>query len=281
MTLSGNTWFVTGASAGFGKALVREIVTRGGNAVAAARNVDDCADLVALAPDRVMAVTLDVTSPDQIAHAVAAALDRFGAIDVLVNNAGYGFLSTIEEASDVDVRRQFETNLFGPAALMRAVLPAMRARHSGFIVNVSSTAGSRGFAGSGYYSASKAALEALTEALAGEARELGIRAMIVTPGPFRTDFFGRSMSLPETEIADYATVIGQRRTYAASQGQQQGDPARGAAIIVDTVTGPNPPLRLVLGGKAQPTIVAAYQAKIADLAWSIDVAPRADFPKGE
>lgn len=281
MTLAGQTWFVTGASAGFGKALVREIVARGGNAVAAARKPGDVSDLVALAPDKVLAVQLDVTDANLIERAVDAALARFGVIDVLINNAGYGFLSTLEEASDADVRRQFETNVFGPAALIRAVLPSMRARRSGFVVNVSSTAGSRGFAGSGYYSASKAALEALTEALAVEARELGIRAMIVSPGPFRTDFFGRSLQQPETALPDYAHIADQRRAYAASQGRQQGDPARAAKIIVDTVTGPSPPLRLALGGHAQPTIVSAFEAKIADLAWCAQVAPLADFPEGE
>ena len=269
---------MTGASAGFGKAIVREVIARGGNAVAAARNPDDIADLVSEAPERVQAVKLDVTSDDQIAQSVSSALTRFGQIDVLVNNAGYGFLSTIEEAEDGAVRRQFETNLFGPAALMRAVLPGMRERRDGYIVNVSSTAGSRGFAGSGYYSASKAALEALTEALADEARGLGIRAMIVAPGPFRTDFFGRSMQLPDNEIADYANVLSQRQALASMDGQQRGDPVRGARIIVDTVMGENPPLRLVLGGQAQPTIVGAYRTKIADLAWSETIAPQADFP---
>ncbi|MBB35053.1 MAG: short-chain dehydrogenase/reductase [Hirschia sp.] len=278
MSLAGKTWFVTGASAGFGKAIVREVIARGGNAVAAARNPDDIADLVSEAPERVQAVKLDVTSDDQIAQSVSSALTRFGQIDVLVNNAGYGFLSTIEEAEDGAVRRQFETNLFGPAALMRAVLPGMRERRDGYIVNVSSTAGSRGFAGSGYYSASKAALEALTEALADEARGLGIRAMIVAPGPFRTDFFGRSMQLPDNEIADYANVLSQRQALASMDGQQRGDPVRGARIIVDTVMGENPPLRLVLGGQAQPTIVGAYRTKIADLAWSETIAPQADFP---
>ena len=278
MSLAGKTWFVTGASAGFGKAIVREVIARGGNAVAAARNPDDIADLVSEAPERVQAVKLDVTSDDQIAQSVSSALTRFGQIDVLVNNAGYGFLSTIEEAEDGAVRRQFETNLFGPAALMRAVLPGMRERRDGYIVNVSSTAGSRGFAGSGYYSASKAALEALTEALADEARGLGIRAMIVAPGPFRTDFFGRSMQLPDNEIADYANVLSQRQALASMDGQQRGDPVRGARIIVDTVMGENPPLRLVLGGQAQPTIVGAYRTKIADLAWSQTIAPQADFP---
>lgn len=274
-------WFVTGASSGIGRALVRDIISRGHRTVAAARRPDDVADLVALAPDRCMAVPLDVTSGAAIDAAVAAVIDRFGAIDILVNNAGYGFLSTIEEADAQAVERQFATNLLGPAALMRAVLPGMRARRSGFVVNISSTAGARGFAGSGYYSASKAALEAMTESLAAEARDLGIRAMIVCPGPFRTDFFGRSIDLPDTEIADYAATLAQRRAYAAANGRQRGDPARGARIIIDTVLGNAPPLRLVLGTQAHPTIVAAHEAKIADLQWSETVAPLADFPEGE
>ncbi|WP_311267964.1 oxidoreductase [Sphingobium sp. WCS2017Hpa-17] len=274
-------WFVTGASAGFGRALVREIMARGDRVVAAARRPEDVADLVARAPDRCMAVQLDVTSGAAIDAAVTAAFDRFGAIDMLVNNAGYGFLSTIEEAEAQAVERQFATNVLGPAALMRAVLPGMRARRSGFVVNISSTAGARGFAGSGYYSASKAALEAMTEALAAEARDLGIRAMIVCPGPFRTDFFGRSIDLPDTEITDYTATLTQRRAYAAADGTQKGDPARGAKIIIDTVLGDAPPLRLVLGAQALPTIVAAHEAKIADLQWSETVAPLADFPEGE
>lgn len=280
MTCAGKTWFVTGASAGFGKALVREVMARGGNAVAAARRADDLADVVAAGPDRCLAVQLDVTKPDHIDAAVQTAIARFGDVDVLVNNAGYGFLSTIEEARDEDVRLQFETNLFGPAALMRAVLPHMRARGSGFVVNVSSTAGARGFAGSGYYSGSKAALEAMTEALAAEAAPLGIRAMIVAPGPFRTDFFGRSLRTPKQPITAYADVLEQRNAYASADGAQRGDPVRAAKIIVDTVTGENPPLRLLLGGRAYPTIAGAYQAKLTDIARSEHVAPLADFPEG-
>lgn len=275
------TWFVTGASAGFGRALVHEILARGDRLIATARKPADVAVLAALAPEQLLAVRMDITDAAQIAAAVAAAHDRFGAIDVLVNNAGYGLLSTIEEADDDAILRQFETNVFGPAALMRAVLPHMRARRSGFIVNVSSTAGARGIAGSGYYSASKAALEALTEAVAAETGEIGIRAMIVCPGPFRTDFFGRSIDAPESAIGDYAGIAAQRRAYTAMDGQQRGDPQRGARIIVETVLGDDPPLRLVLGGKALPTITGALEAKLADLVRSRSTAPQADFPEGE
>ena len=281
MSLAGKTWFITGASAGFGKALVREVVARGGNAVAAARNPADAEDLVALAPQRTLAVKLDVTEPNDITCSVQAAIDRFGAVDVLVNNAGYGFLSAIEEAGDTQVRHQFEVNVFGPAALMRAVLPDMRARRTGMVVNISSTAGTRGFAGSGYYSASKAALEAMTEALAREAESLGIKAMIVEPGPFRTDFFGRSIRLPEREIADYGGLAEQRRNYAALDGRQRGDPTRAARIIVETVLESNPPMRLILGGAAWETATQAFRDKLTDMERSREVAPRADFPEGE
>lgn len=272
------TWFVTGASAGFGAALVQEILARGDRVIAAARRIEDIAPGDAA---RLLPVRLDVTRAADVDAAVAAAIVRFGAIDVLVNNAGYGLLSTIEEADEAAVRRQFDTNVFGPAALMRVVLPHMRARRSGFIVNVSSTAGARGFAGSGYYCASKAALEAMTEALAAEAASLGIRAMIVSPGPFRTDFYGRSLDTPGSEIADYASAVAQRHAAAASSGQQRGDPVRGACIIVDAVLGGDPPLRLLLGGRSHETVTAALHTKLADLQRSEAIAPLADFPEGE
>ncbi len=271
------TWFVTGASAGFGAAIVQEILSRGDCVIAAARRIED----IAIRDDRLLPVRLDVTRRSDMEAAVTAAIGCFGAIDVLVNNAGYGLLSTIEEAEEAAVRRQFDTNVFGPAALMRAVLPHMRARRSGFIVNVSSTAGARGFAGSGYYCASKAALEAMTEALAAEAADLGIRAMIVSPGPFRTDFYGRSLDTPHSEIGDYAAAVALRDAAAASSGQQRGDPERGARIIVDTVLGDNPPLRLLLGGRSHETVTGALQAKLADLQRSEATAPLADFPEGE
>ncbi|MCG2840954.1 oxidoreductase [Sandaracinobacter sp. RS1-74] len=279
MTTS-RTWLVTGASSGFGLALSRELLARGHRVAATARHPADIRRLAEIASeDRLLPLKMDITDNRQIESVVAGAVQRFGAIDVLVNNAGYGFLSTIEEAGDADVRRQFDTNVFGPAAMMRAVLPHMRAAGKGLVINFSSTAGTRGFAGSGYYSASKAALEALTEALAAEAGELGIRAMIVCPGPFRTDFFGRSMQLPATEIADYATTLAQRRSHVAASGTQGGDPVRAARIIVDTVEGGKLPMRLVLGGRALPTMRQALETKIADIEHSRQVAPLADFPE--
>ena len=279
MNLAGKTWFVTGASTGLGREMVREVLGRGGNAVAAMRDPAMAHGLEA--GERLLIVPLDVTKADQVRVAVQAALDRFGAIDVLVNNAGYGLLSTIEEASDAALRTQFETNLFGPIELMRACLPSMRARGRGVMVNVSSTAGSRGFAGSGYYSASKAALEALTEALDGEARSQGVRGMIVAPGPFRTEFFGRSIRTPESAIPGYDEVARMRATYLSFDGQQQGDPVRAARIIVDQASLDDPPLRLPLGGDACATIAGAFEAKAAQVRAHEALAPQADFPEGE
>jgi NAD(P)-dependent dehydrogenase (short-subunit alcohol dehydrogenase family) len=235
------TWLVTGGSAGFGREIVRAALARGARVVATARNPDHATDLVALAPDRVATAALDLTRPETIAPALAMARARFGAIDVLVNNAGYGLMATVEEAGDHAVRRLFETNLFGPAALIRAVLPEMRRRRSGLVINVSSTAGSRGLPGSGYYSASKSGLEMLTEALALEVADLGIRAMIVAPGPFRTDFFRRSIDTADAGLADYAAIRTQREAWLALDGAQRGDPARGAAMIIEAALSADPP----------------------------------------
>jgi len=274
-------WFVTGASTGLGKAVAREALARGHKVAAAARDPDDVADLAGAFPEHVLPVTCDVTQKTQIEDAIAATFARFGAIDVLVNNAGYGFLSTIEEASDKQIERQFAVNLFGPIALMRAVLPHMRERKSGFVVNLSSTAGSRGFPGSGYYSATKAALEALTEALAGEAAAFGVRSMIVAPGPFRTDFFGRSVERPGKSIPEYSSIAQTREGYLKTDHQQRGDPDRAARIIVDSVLSPMPPLRLPLGAGAPETICSAYRKKIADIERNASLAAQADFPEGE
>ncbi|QQN75271.1 SDR family NAD(P)-dependent oxidoreductase [Croceicoccus sp. YJ47] len=270
-------WFVTGASAGLGRALVSEIARRGDMAIAAARNTDDVGDLVDLAPERVLPVRCDVTDEAEIAHAVRDAEERFGRIDVLVNNAGYGLLSTLEEAGSDQIERQFAVNLFGPIRLMRAILPGMRRRGRGTIVNISSSAGSRGIPGSGYYCASKAALEALGEALAGETENLGIRSMLVTPGPLRTDFMGRSIDQPSQRMAAYEPIAEQRRAHLATDKMQAGDTARAAALIIETVLSPDPPMRLPLGSMACASISNAYRTKLADIARSESVAPKADF----
>ncbi len=184
----------------------------------------------------------------QVAEAAKKAEAKFGRIDVLVNNAGYGFLSAAEEAQEDEIRAQFETNFFGLAAMTRAVLPLMRKQRSGHILNISSMAGFIGFPGVAYYNASKFAVEGLSEALAKEVEPLGIKVTIVEPGPFRTDWAGRSLITPRKAIADYTDTAGARRKgIAGGSGKQAGDPVRAAAAMLKVVESPNPPLRLLLG----------------------------------
>ena len=276
---SARTWFITGSSAGFGRTIAEAVLARGGRVVATARNPATLADLVAGAGDRAIALPLDVTKPDQIADAVAQA-EAWGGIDVLVNNAGYGFISGIEEASDAEVRAQFETNFFGLAALTRAVLPGMRARRSGFVINLSSIAGIAGNAATGYYSATKFAVEGLTESLAKEGAPLGIRAMIVEPGAFRTDFAGRSIRVAADAIEDYAEVISRKAMLAGYDGTQAGDPVRAAEAIIAAVESETPPLRLLLGRVASETARTVHAARLAEAEAGHERAVAADYPEG-
>lgn len=279
--LTGKTWLITGTAAGFGRALANEILARGGQVVATARNVDAVADIAALAPDRVLAVTLDVTRQADIDIAVAAAIERFGRIDVLANNAGYGFLAALEEGTEAEIRHQFDVNVFGLAALTRAVLPHMRAAGAGHVVNFSSTAGTRGNAGVGYYSASKFAVEAMSESLSREIAEFGIKVLIVEPGPFRTDFSGRSIGKPAQPIAAYQAAARMRDYSDSLDGTQAGDPLRAATIIVDTVLSADPPLRLILGAQAYEGAIQSIRERLADMERSRDIAPLADYPADE
>jgi NAD(P)-dependent dehydrogenase (short-subunit alcohol dehydrogenase family) len=272
-------WFVTGASAGFGRTLCEEILRRGDRVVATARSPGQLADLAVLAPERVLVQRLDVTQPQEIASAVRAAEERFGRLDVLVNNAGYGFLSGLEEGSDAEMRAQFEVNVFGLVAVTRAVLALLRRQRSGYIVNLSSVAGVYGVAGSAYYSASKFAVEGLSESLAKEVKPFGIGVLIVEPGPFRTDFFGRSMATPRSPLPEYAVLAEQRRGLGAMSGRQPGDPVRAAAAIVDAVCEASPRLRLVLGGGACERVRQALEKRLAEVQASRAVAESVDFPE--
>ena len=217
---------------------------------------------------------------DQIEAAASAAHKKFGRIDVLVNNAGYGYLAAIEEGDDADIRALFEANVFGLAHMTRAILPHMRAQGSGHIVNISSMGGVAGFHGVGYYNATKFAVEGLSEALAREVAPLGIKVLIVEPGPFRTDWAGRSLKTPKHPIEAYAeTAIARRKATQAYSGTQAGDPVRGAEAIIKTVESANPPLRLVLGAIA----LGAIRTKLDEMRKEIDaheaVALAADYPK--
>ncbi|MGI4795125.1 MAG: oxidoreductase [Janthinobacterium lividum] len=244
-------WFITGCSTGFGRELARLVLERGWRAVVTARNPDQVADLVKGNEDRALALKLDVTDANQVADTARAAQDRFGQVDVLVNNAGYGYLAAVEEGEDREVRAMFEANFFGLAAMTNAVLPGMRARRSGCIVNISSIGGLASFPATGYYHATKYAVEGLSESLAQEVGPLGIKVVIVEPGPFRTNWAGPSIKQSAARIPDYEATAGVRRAQTeARSGKQPGDPVRAAEAIITAVQSSEPPLHLVLGKPA-------------------------------
>jgi NAD(P)-dependent dehydrogenase (short-subunit alcohol dehydrogenase family) len=255
-------WLITGCSSGFGRALAEAVVAHGDRLVATAR---DPAALGDLAGDGVLAARLDVTDGESIRAAVAAAEEAYGGIDVLVNNAGYGLLGALEELSEAELRAAFETNLFGALWLTRAVLPGMRARRSGHIVQMSSVVGVVSGLGGGAYVGPKAALEAMSEALAAEVAHLGIRVTIVEPGAFRTEFSGRSLR-SAVPLADYAELVGPASAaFRASHGTQPGDPSRGAKAIIAAVESEDPPLRLPLGDESFGWLRTYFQRRIAEV----------------
>ena len=263
------TWLITGCSTGLGRAFAEEVLGRGHNAVVTARDVATVRDLVEAHPGTALGLALDVTDPARVTGVVAQAEERFGRIDVLVNNAGYGYRAAVEEGDEADVRRLFDTNLFGAIAMTKAVLPGMRARRAGTVVNVSSIGARACPAGSGYYSATKAALEAVTSALRKEIAPLGLTAMVVEPGAFRTDFAGRSLTQSAEAIADYADTAGKRRKeHDTVHGTQPGDPARAAAALVDVVTSGKAPELLVLGSDALAGLRSVLDGQRAEVdAW--------------
>jgi NAD(P)-dependent dehydrogenase (short-subunit alcohol dehydrogenase family) len=263
------TWLITGCSTGLGRALAQAVLARGHNAVVTARDVTTVEDITAAHPDKALALPLDVTDRAQITSAVEQAKARFGGIDVLVNNAGYGYRAAVEEADDADIRQLFDTNVFGTVDMIKAVLPAMRAQRSGSIVNISSIGARIKPAGSGYYSATKAALEGLSGSLHKELQPLGISVTVVEPGAFRTDFAGRSLTQSAKPIEDYAETAGKRRKENDTMhGTQPGDPAKAAEAILAVAEGPNPPSLLVLGNDAFGAFAAVAEAERAELdAW--------------
>jgi NAD(P)-dependent dehydrogenase (short-subunit alcohol dehydrogenase family) len=272
-------WFITGCSTGFGRELARYTLDRGYRVVVTARKPADVEDIAAGHGDRALALALDVTKPHEIAASVKAAEAKFERIDVLVNNAGVGYFAAVEESDDAEVRRMFEINFWGLANMSRAVLPGMRARHSGHIVNISSMGGVRGAPSVGYYNATKFGLEGLSEALAQEVAPLGIKVLIVEPSGFRTDWAGRSANETKNPISDYDSTAGARlRMIRGYSGKQPGDPVRAAAAIVKAVEAPDAPLRLMLGKAA----LAAGRGKIESMSRDFEswaaVTEGADFP---
>lgn len=274
------TWLITGASSGLGRALAEAVLEQGHNAVVTARNTSSVEQLVTAYPGRALGVALDVSDHGQVVDAVAAATAQFGRIDVLVNNAGHGYRAAVEESADDEVDELFATNFFGPVDLIKEVLPQMRARGSGTIVNVSSIGAPRSNPASGHYTATKAALEGISDALNREVAPLGIRVIVLEPGAFRTDFAGRSLLQSRTVIDDYAETAGRRRKENdTSHGTQQGDPARAADAVIAAVEGELAPFRLLLGSDAVAVVRGELQSRIDEIdAWA-HVSVTTDFPE--
>ncbi|MEU1501972.1 SDR family NAD(P)-dependent oxidoreductase [Streptomyces sp. NPDC005732] len=275
------TWFITGGGpGGFGMAYAEAALERGDNVVLTARRPELLAEWAAAHGDSVLVLPLDVTDTRRIGEAVAAAEARFGGIDVLVNNAGRGWYGSVEGMTDDAVRRTFELNFFAVVAVLRAVLPGMRARRSGWIVNMSSVAGLRGVTGFGYYTAAKFALEGLTEVLREEVAPLGVRVLAVEPGAFRTRAYAGFADEPVTETVDaYRPLVESVRDFMVAQdGAQPGDPVRAVRAVVEALDQAEPPRRLVLGGAGYDAVVGHLDAALAEIRAHEAVSRGADFP---
>lgn len=260
------TWLITGCSTGLGRALAEAVLDAGHRVVVTARDVASVRDLAEAHPETALALALDVTDDAQVTAAVDEAEARFGGVDVLVANAGYGYRAAVEEGEDEAVHRLFDTHLFGTVRMVKAVLPGMRQRRAGTIVTLSSMGARVSPEGSGYYAAVKAAIEALTLSLRKEVGPLGITAMTIEPGAFRTDFSGRSLTQSAVPIADYAETAGARRKERdTTDGTQPGDPAKAAAAIVDVVSSGAAPYLLVLGNDALDVVRASLDDLRSDL----------------
>ncbi|WBO23295.1 oxidoreductase [Sphingomonas abietis] len=275
-------WFISGCSTGFGRELARLVLEQGQRAVITARGRDRIADLAAIAPDRALALDLDVTDQGQINAAVEAAETHFGRIDILVNNAGYGYQSSVEEGEEPRIRAQFDANVFGLFALTRAVLPIMRRQKSGHVINITSVGGLIGFASSGYYSATKHAIEGWSDALKLEVSPLGIQVTCVEPGPFRTDWAGRSLEQTQSHIPDYAETAAKRMADTSGySGAQPGDPVRAAQTMIDIALKPDAPRHLVLGKFGYEAVTKRMTERLAEIEGLRAVSLAADFPEDE
>jgi NAD(P)-dependent dehydrogenase (short-subunit alcohol dehydrogenase family) len=272
------TWLITGCSSGFGKILAVAALARCDNVVVTARDPSSLTELVGKHPDTARATALDVTKQGAAAAAVALAEEVFGGLDILVNNAGYGFIGSIEETAPEEYRPTYETNVFGLIETTRAALPALRKKGGGRIVNISSGAGVVGAAGFGVYNGTKFAVEGLSEALALEVAPFGIAVIVVEPGPFRTEFLGRSINSSKIELPAYASTVGLARLYRDNNnGKQVGDPHKAIAVILKAIDADKPPLHLPLGRRAYSIIRSKFAAFAADMdAWEAE-ATATDF----
>lgn len=258
-------WFITGASSGFGKSFATYAIGKGYKVIVTARRLDKLKTIKASAPDNVEAIKMDVNNGEEVTQAVKQAIDRFGQVDVLINNAGFGIVGAVEETSENELRAQMETNFFGAVSVTRALLPIFRQQASGAIVNISSLGGQLSSPGFGAYSASKFALEGLSEALAAEIAPLGIKVLIVEPGQFRTDLAGSAMKyMPE--IPAYKDTVGKTRSFALNMnGTQEGDPIKAAAAIDQALSAEKTPLRLQLGEDAVTAIRQHSESLLKDM----------------
>ena len=273
-------WFITGVSTGLGRALAEAVLAQGDFLVGTVRDASQIEVMEQLAAGQVLCIQMDVTKVSEVKAAVEQAIKHFGQIDVLVNNSGHGMIGAIEEASDEEVRALFDVNVFGVLSVLRAALPHMRARHSGTVINMSSQGGMRSFPGSGHYCGSKHALEAFSESLAMELAPAGIKVLIVEPGPFRTDFAGRSMVVARQVIPDYAASSGMRRANLKNvDRKQKGDPVRAAEAIIQVVNSPNPPLRLALGAEALKGMREKVSSVMQEWSTWESISISADYPE--
>ena len=280
--VSDPVWFITGCSTGFGREFAELMLEKDWRVVATARDVSQVQDIADRGGDKALAVALDVNKPDQVKAAVEAAVAKFGRIDVLVNNAGYGYFAAVEEGEEDEIRAMFDTNVFGLAAMTRAVLPTMRKQGKGAVVNITSIGGLQGFAGTGYYAGTKFAVEGISDSLAAELKPLGIDVLIVEPGPFRTDWAGRSAKTSQVSIAAYEETAHKRREMTFNySGKQPGDPRRAGEAIVEALAAEKPPLRLPLGEFAIKAAKAKLRSVLAEIeAWEA-VGLATDFPENE
>jgi len=274
-------WFITGCSTGFGRSLATRVLTKGHRAVVTARDAARVADLVEGHEDRALALSLDVTDAAQVTAAARAATERFGAVDVLVNNAGYGYQATIEEGEEDAIRAQFDANVFGLFAMTRALLPGMRTRGRGHVISITSVAGLAGFPGSGYYAASKHAIEGFSDALLAEVGPLGLQVTCVEPGPFRTDWAGRSLHQTPVAIEAYQPTAGARLQQTKDiSGHQAGDPDRAADAMIAVALQPDAPRHLVLGAFGYDAVTKKLRERLDGIESLKATSLAADYPEG-
>ncbi len=277
--MSTSTWLITGVSSGLGRALAEEVLSRGAVVIGTVRTGGDRARFESLAPDRAVAVEVDVTDRDAVRALIAAAIDAQGGVDVVVNNAGYALTGAFEEVADAEFAHQMDTNFHGAAWVIGASLAGLRKRGGGRIINISSQSAVIGYAGLSVYSASKFALEGLSESLRAELAPFGIHVTIVEPGGFRTDWAGRSLIHTTTGLPEYAEFNDQAsRTYARMHGHQPGDPALAARVLADLAEMDDPPQRLVLGAAAVKAITRALAARIEEIERWAHLSRAADSP---